>query len=46
MRGFAGDVSLADLNVTLTYRPQLREIVFQLHNSSDAIRVFAGVSSL
>ena len=38
MRGFAGDVSFADLNVTLTYRPQLRKIVFQLHNSSDAVR--------
>ena len=38
MRGFAGDVSLADLNVTLTYRPQLRKIAFRLHNFSEAIR--------
>ena len=38
MRGFAGGVSLADLNVTLTYRPQQRKIAFQLHNSNQAIR--------
>jgi phospholipase C len=38
MRGFAGDVSLADLNVTLTYRPRERKIAFQLHNASDATR--------
>jgi len=38
MRGFTGDVLLADLNVTLTYRPQLRKIAFQLHNVSDASR--------
>ena len=37
MRGFAGDVSLADLNVTLAYRPRERRIVFQLHNSSEAV---------
>jgi len=38
MRGFAGDISLADLDVTLTYRPHQRRIAFQLHNSSEAIR--------
>jgi phospholipase C len=38
MRGFGGDVSLADLNVTLTYRPGERRIAFQLHNSNEAIR--------
>ena len=38
MRSFAGDVALADLNVTLTYRPQQRQIAVHLHNSSQAPR--------
>lgn len=38
MRGFTGDVSLADLNVTLTYRPPERKIAFQLRNSSEVVR--------
>jgi len=38
MRSFAGDISLADLNVTLTYRPQQRRIAFHLHNSNQAAR--------
>ena len=38
MRSFAGDVALADLNVTLTYRPQQRQIAVHLHNSSQVPR--------
>jgi phospholipase C len=46
MRGFAGNVSLADLKVTLTYRPQLRKIAFRLHNASGAIRRLSLVSQV
>jgi phospholipase C len=46
MRSFTGDVSLADLNVTLTYRPQQRKIVFHFHNSNEAVRKLSLASQI
>jgi phospholipase C len=46
MRSFTGDVSLADLNVTLTYRPQQRKIAFHFHNSNEAVRRFSLASQI
>jgi phospholipase C len=46
MRSFTGDVSLADLNVTLTYRPQQRKIAFHFHNSNEAVRKLSLASQI
>jgi len=38
MRSFAGDLSFAGLNVTLSYRPRQRKVVFDFQNADQVIR--------